>query len=159
MIFLPKPGKADYSHPSSYRPISLSNYLLKTLERLCSWHVEQCVRLSPLHVQQHGFRCDKSTETAASTLTDYVERHIYRRSHSLVVFLDIRCAFDSITPTHIHRSLSRVGADPGVIGWYNDYLLHRNMTYHHGLHKTSRTTGMGLPPGGCLFGDLLVPCL
>ena len=105
VIFLPKPGRKDYSHPSSYRPISLSNYLLKTLECLCSWHVEQCVRLSPLHVQQHGFRCDKSTETAASTLTDYVERHIYRRSHCLAAFLDIRSAFDSITPAHIHQSL------------------------------------------------------
>ena len=56
VIFLPKPGKDTYSQPSSYRPISLSNYLLKTLERLCSWHVDQCVRLHPLHPHQHGFR-------------------------------------------------------------------------------------------------------
>ena len=49
VIFLPKPGKSTYSQLSSYRPISLSNYLLKTLEQLCSWHVEQCVRLNPIH--------------------------------------------------------------------------------------------------------------
>ena len=70
-VFLPRPGKATYSHPSSYRPISLSNYLLKTLERLCSWHVDQCVRVRPLHPHQHGFRCDRSTETAASSLVNY----------------------------------------------------------------------------------------
>ena len=34
VIFLPKPGKTSYSIPKSYRPISLSNFLLKTLERL-----------------------------------------------------------------------------------------------------------------------------
>ena len=51
VIFLPKPGKATYSHPSSYRPVSLSNYLLKTLERLCSWHVEQCT-LPPASLRQ-----------------------------------------------------------------------------------------------------------
>ena len=34
VIFLPKPGKASYDIPKSYRPISLSNFLLKTLERL-----------------------------------------------------------------------------------------------------------------------------
>ena len=33
VIFLPKPGKATYDIPKSYRPISLSNFLLKTLER------------------------------------------------------------------------------------------------------------------------------
>ena len=70
VIFLPKPGKDTYSQPTSYRPISLSNYFLKTLERLCSWHVDQCVRLRPLHPQQHGFRCDRSTETATSSVVD-----------------------------------------------------------------------------------------
>ena len=34
VIFLPKPGKETYDLPKSYRPISLSNFLLKTLERL-----------------------------------------------------------------------------------------------------------------------------
>ena len=31
---------------------------------------------------------------------------------------------------------------------YNDYLLHRNMTYHHGHTTTKQTTGMGFPQGG-----------
>ena len=34
VIFLPKPGKDSYDIPKAYRPISLSNFLLKTLERL-----------------------------------------------------------------------------------------------------------------------------
>ena len=34
VIFLPKPGKDTYDVPKSYRPISLFNFLLKTLERL-----------------------------------------------------------------------------------------------------------------------------
>ena len=34
VIFLPKPGKDPYDIPKSYRPISLSNFLLKTLKRL-----------------------------------------------------------------------------------------------------------------------------
>ena len=97
--------------------------------------------------QQHGFRCDRSTETAASCLVNYVESHIYSRSHCLAAFLNIRSAFDSVTPQHIRRSLLRVGADPGVIDWNNDYLLHRNMTYHYGQKATKRTTGMGFPQG------------
>ena len=34
VIFLPKPGKDTEDVPKSYRPISPSNFLLKTLERL-----------------------------------------------------------------------------------------------------------------------------
>ena len=34
VIFIPKPGKTDYNTPKSFRPISLSNYLLKVLEKL-----------------------------------------------------------------------------------------------------------------------------
>ena len=79
---------------------------------------------------------------------DYIERHTYSKSHCLVAFLDIRSAFDSITPQHIHQSLTRVGANPRVVGWYHKYLLHRNMTYHHGHTCTKRTTGMGFPQGG-----------
>ena len=38
VIFIPKPGKNAYDNPKAYRPISLSNYLLKGLERLAVWH-------------------------------------------------------------------------------------------------------------------------
>ena len=40
-IFIPKPGKTDYSTPKSFRPISLSNYLLKVLEKLLTWHTDE----------------------------------------------------------------------------------------------------------------------
>ena len=39
VIFIPKPGKEDYNQAKSFRPISLSNYLLKGLERLLGWHM------------------------------------------------------------------------------------------------------------------------
>ena len=90
----------------------------------------------------------QSPETAASSLVNYIEKHIYTKSHCLAAFLDIRSAFDSITPQHIQRSLLDLGANPQVVGWYHGYLQHRNMTYHHGHTSTSRTMGMGFPQGG-----------
>ena len=106
--------------PFQLSPQDAGTPLLVACRAVCPPFPSSCTAARLPMRQIHGDGC-----------LHYVERHIYRRSHSLVVFLDIRCAFDSITPTQIHRSLSRVGADPGVIGWYNDYLLHRNMTYHH----------------------------
>ena len=34
VIFIPKPGKEDYSSPKSYRPITLTSFVLKGLERI-----------------------------------------------------------------------------------------------------------------------------
>ena len=45
VIFLPKPGKETYRKPKSFRPISLSNFLLKGLERLIVWRMDEQLRL------------------------------------------------------------------------------------------------------------------
>jgi hypothetical protein len=34
VVFIPKPGRDVYCGPKDYRPISLTYYLLKTMERL-----------------------------------------------------------------------------------------------------------------------------
>ena len=56
MIFIPKPGKPSYKVAKSWRPISLTNYLLKGLERLCAWQVDGEAIQNPVHTLQHGFR-------------------------------------------------------------------------------------------------------
>ncbi|XP_046145739.1 uncharacterized protein LOC123989073 [Osmia bicornis bicornis] len=38
VVFIPKPGKNNYDLAKSYRPISLTSFLLKTLERLVEVH-------------------------------------------------------------------------------------------------------------------------
>ena len=128
VIFIAKPGKDSYDQPSAYRPISLANYFLKCLERLCAWHVDRSTALHPIHENQHGFRPDRSTETAASTLLDHVESFVFNKAHCLTVFLDIRAAFDSVGPDHIKSCLEDHGADKHITEWYHNYLLHRNIT-------------------------------
>jgi hypothetical protein len=39
VIFIPKSGKTDYSQAKSFRPISLTPYLFKCLEKLCKWRI------------------------------------------------------------------------------------------------------------------------
>ena len=43
VVFIPKPGKADYSLPKAYRPISLTSFVLKTMERLCDRYIRDIV--------------------------------------------------------------------------------------------------------------------
>ena len=49
VIFIPKPGKENYNKAKSFRPISLSNYLLKGLERLLGWHMKEKLIENPIH--------------------------------------------------------------------------------------------------------------
>ena len=102
VIYIAKPGKDDYSQPKSFRPISLSNYLLKGLERLVVWNMDKALIDHPIHHKQHGFLTGKATESAISNTTNYIEKHIMQRKHCVGVFLDISSAFDSIRPNHVH---------------------------------------------------------
>ena len=109
LIFIPKPGKAAYNQAKSYRPISLSNYLLKTLERLAGWKMKIALKQNPVHTRQHGFRNDRSTETAISDAANHIKGNILQRKFCVGVSLDIQAAFDSIKPvSYTHLTLPTI---------------------------------------------------
>ena len=148
VIFIPKPGKADYTKTNAFRPISLSNYLVKGLERLCVWRVDRSLLEFPIHDRQHGFRCDRSTETAISEVTNEIEKHIYKRKRTLGVFLDIRSAFDSISPKHIRRCLLNHRAPETLVEWYYNFISERNIKIELQGSTTEAGVGVGFPQGG-----------
>ena len=148
VIFISKPGKESYDKPKSFRPISLSNYLLKGLERLVGWRMDRALLANPIHNKQHGFMSGKSTESAISNTVNYIEKHIMNKQHCVGVFLDISAAFDSIKPNHVRQALLKHGGDPEMVQWYFNYISHRDILIAmHGELK-SFTTGIGFPQGG-----------
>ena len=148
LVFIPKPGKKAYNQAKSYRPISLSNYLLKTLERLAGWKMKAAIRENPVHAKQHGFRHDRSTETAISDATNYIERHIFSRKFCIGISLDIQAAFDSIKPHKIKQALLKHGGDGEMVIWYYNYLIHRNIFTEVSGTSISFSTSTGFPQGG-----------
>ena len=49
VVFLPKEGKDDYGKAKAYRPITLSNFILKGLERIVQWYTkEYLVKKAPI---------------------------------------------------------------------------------------------------------------
>ena len=96
VIFIPKPGKESYRRAKAFRPISLSNYFLKGLERLVAWKMDEALVKHPLHPKQHGFQRGKSTESALSNTVNHLESFVLKKQYALGIFLDISSAFDSI---------------------------------------------------------------
>ena len=74
--------------------------------------MDDAIKHSPVHTQQHGFCTDRNTDTAISTVTDYIERHIYNQKHVIGVFFE---------------ALLQHGGYPLRVDWYYSYITHRNM--------------------------------
>ena len=132
----------------AWRPISLTNYLVKALERLAGWKMDEAIQSHPIHTMQHGFRNDRNTETAVSEVADYIEKNIYNNKFVIAIFLDIQAAFDTIKPALIKEKLLEHGGDSKMVNWYYNYITHRNINVEIQGIKVSLTTRLGFPQGG-----------
>lgn len=151
VIFIPKTGKDDYTKPRSFRPISLSPFMLKIMERIVLWHLnDTCLINNPLSEDQHAFRSGKSTETALTTFVSKVERALHKNQLALGVFLDIQGAFDNVKPSAIVRGMEAKGIDDKTIAWYYYYLTNRKMSVMHNGTFIERKLTLGTPQGGVL---------
>ena len=148
VVFLPKPNKPNYVLGKYFRPIVLSNNMLKGLERIFTWRMDDLARYYPIHDRQHGFTKGRSTESAISNTVDYIERCLFRKQTCIGVFLDISSAYDSISIQHIRESLYKFGADTDLVEWYYHYLSHRvlSLNLHGDCLKLHVSTGF--PQGG-----------
>lgn len=149
VVFIPKPGKKSYVEAKSFRPISLSNFLLKGLERLIAWRMEKFLeRYYPIHKKQHGFMKGHSTESAISNMLDYIEYWLARKKVCIGVFLVVSSAYDSISIEHIRNSLYLHGGETDLVEWYFHYL--GNIILSIELHGAEMTlhTAVGFPLGG-----------
>ena len=126
LVFLPKPGKDDYKKAKSYRGISLMQTLLKGLERLILWELEEnTLKNNPICKTQYGFKKGTSTEHAISHFVDDCERAILRNNYALAVFCDIEGAFDRVEFNSCIKTLEEKNFPPKILNWYNHYLRNR----------------------------------
>ena len=102
----------------------------------------------PIHHKQHGFLAGKSTESAISNTTDYIEKFIMNKQHCVGVFLDISSAFDSIKASHIRRALLDHGGNPEMVQWYYNYITQRDIEIALHGEQITLSTGTGFPQGG-----------
>ena len=158
VVFIPKAGKKDNRECKAHRPIVLSNFMLKGLERLITWRMDDHLRYYPIHPLQHGFQIGKGTEAALSNTCDYIEQFLLKRKYCLGVFLDITSAYDSMDIEHIRTSLYRHGGEEDLVEWYYQYLAHRIL--YIPLHGDTKTfmCSQGFPQGGVASAKFWIIC-
>ena len=119
VVFIPKPLKNDYGEAGSFRPISLTQYFFKTMERVVEWSLrENSDKYSKISNMQHAYSSTKGTDTALSTLVNMIESCILRSQICLVLSVDIMGAFNNLATTTIQKK--RKGPNGQQIPSYYD---------------------------------------
>ncbi|CAH2108833.1 unnamed protein product [Euphydryas editha] len=150
VIFIPKPGKCDYSNPRSYRPISLTSFVLKTLERLCEKELrENYLQKLPLHPNQHAYSQGKCTDSALQAVVSVIESAISDKGFCLGTFLDIEGAFDKTKFIKIKEALQRHGVCTTLRNWIGNMLQGRILLLVEGESQKA-IVAKGCPQGGVI---------
>ena len=114
-MFIPKPGRSSYCEPRDFRPIRLTSFLLKTMERLVDKFLrDEIMVLQPLHPNQHANQAGKCVETARHQFVVRVDKALDQQ-FTLGVFLDIEGAFDNISYDSMCPALARHRVDQTIV--------------------------------------------
>jgi hypothetical protein len=155
VTFIPKSRKYDYTEAKSYRPISLSSFLLKTMEKLIDRHIRGSVlKVYPLHQNQHSYQTGKSTETALHNVVTCIENATEYKGIALGAFLDMEGAFDRPSFDIITQATGRHGNEPIICRWICSMLESGNKITT--LLKDTLRASMAK---GCLQGGVLLNLL
>jgi len=148
VIFIPKVGKSEYSSPKAYRPITLSSFLLKTMERVVQWQVTESIP-EPLYAQ-YVYMKGLLTDDALSDAVDFIESSFYQKGLTLAVSLDCSGAFDRVSFSALKEALTQANLPDCIVHWYDNLLRNRSVTAEvRGVTRTIRP-GRGSPQGGIL---------
>ena len=157
VVFLPKPGRIDYTQVKAFRPISLTSFFIKTVERLIDRYIRDGTLVrSPLNKNQHAYLAGKSTDTALHNLVSKIERALVNKEYALGIFLDIEGAFNNAPPSSIKSVLNAKGIGSTVIRWIDSMLSHRIARVTSGVTTLEVQLLRGFPQGGVLSALLWI---
>ncbi|XP_036148374.1 uncharacterized protein LOC118647462 [Monomorium pharaonis] len=136
VVFIPKAGRMGHSSAKDFRPISLTSFLLKTLERLVDVYIRDVVLLQhPLHGNQHAYHTGYSTESALHSAVSFIEEQLERKGFVVGTFLDIEGAFNNTPHEVVCEEATRRGVPERIVDWIRG-MLGRQVTASLGTVKT-----------------------
>ena len=151
VVFIPKPGRSSYCGPKDFRPISLTSFLLKTMERQVDRFLrDEILAFQPLHPNQHAYQAGKSVETALHHLMAWAEKALNQQEIALGIFLDIEGAFNNTSYDSMCAALARHGVDHTIVRWIRATLDGQLATATFRGFSRSVAVPRGCPQGGVL---------
>ena len=145
-----------FNDPCNYRPISVISVISKVFEKIVYNQINDYLTTNNLLNQyQSGFRQHHSTLTTLLNATNDWYTNIDNELLNLVVFLDLKKAFDTVDHSILLQKLELYGFSGVAQLWFKSYLTDRyqKCSVNDNLSK-SRKLYCGVPQGSTL-GPLL----
>lgn len=140
----------------NYRPVSALPFISKVVERAISSQMVQFLeRHRLLDPRQSAYRPLHSCETATIKVLDSVFTASDSRMVTLLVFLDMSSAFDTVNHSLLMRKLCAVGLSGETLDWFNSYLNGRSQSVAVNSSVSSPQPVRHGVPQGSVLGPLL----
>ena len=154
---IPKPGK-DSKHLSNYRPISLTSYLCKTMERMINtrlvWFLE---KNNILTKYQSGFRKGRTTTDQLIRLESFIRDSFLKGNHVFSAFFYLEKAYNTVWKYGIIRDLHKVGLRGRMPMFIQNFLSNRVFRVCLGsVLSNIHEQEMGVPQGSILSVTLFI---
>lgn len=145
--FLRKNGKKSYHDPGAYRPISLTSYLCKCMERIITTRLYGFAEhFKLLDKEQEGFRKFRGTQDALLRLTQDIYNGFNKNEHTAALFIDIEKAYDSVWRDGLMMKLKEMGITGRIWQWIRDFLTDRSAVINmSGVKGQDFCTKLGFP--------------
>ena len=142
----------------NYRPVSILSPVSKIVEKVVYEQIyEYFTRNNLFHPNLHGYRGNRSTQTALLQMYDRWVRAAHGEGHgqqgqlSGVVLLDLSAAFDLVDHSLLLQKLKVYGFDECFLAWVESYLTNRHQAVWIDLALSpSISCPAGVPQGSNL---------
>jgi len=146
-----KPGK-NAQDPNSYRPISLTSCLAKTMERLILARMLAHInKANKFHKEQAGFLPHRGCDTLLAMIHHYISLKQSERDYIVAVSFDIKAAYCNVWPDGVTYKLLQHGFSGNLVKWIDIFLQERFFKVKwRQVHSIEMKSGRGLPQGTVL---------
>jgi exonuclease III len=146
----------DKEECSNYRPISVLTLAGKLIESIVQKRLASFVnRKNILYRYQSAYRANHSCEMALNETLSKIYAEVDQGNEAVVVFLDLKKAFDTIDRNILFRKLERYGVRGHALKWFRSALSDRSQCVKvDSILSECRPNTVGIPQGSSL-GPLL----
>ena len=143
----------DFESFKNYRPVNNLLFFSKLTERVVATRLDHHMDVHGLHEpSQFAYKAEHNTETMMLNLTDEALRGFDNNMATVVIFLDLSAAFDTIDINKLLEILeNEIGIGGTALQWFQSFLTGRTQRVKiSGEYSESLEVPCGAPQGSVL---------